>query len=169
MGPDPNSGQPCFRTSQRCTKLGSDPNSLTAAAGRTADKVVLDTNIVLDLFVFKDPATMPLRQLIEAKAIRWIATPAMRGELERVLSYPHITPRLMFHQITPSAVLAQFDHLAQIETTAPRASTICKDPDDQRFIDLAVFHGAILLSKDSAVLGMKKRLLALGVIACSAI
>ena len=136
---------------------------MTPAAGRTADKVVLDTNIVLDLFVFKDPAALPLRQLIEAKAIRWIATPAMRGELERVLSYPHITPRLTFHQLTPSAVLAQFDHLAQIEPTAPRASAICKDPDDQQFIDLAVAHRATLLSKDNAVLCMRKRLIALDV------
>ena len=166
MGSDPNSGQPCFRTSQRCTKLGSDPASLTAPEGRTA---VLDTNIVLDLFVFKDPATLPLRQLIETKAIRWIATIAMRDELERVLSYPHIIPRLAFHQLTPSDVLAQFDRHAQIEPAAPRASPICKDPDDQRFIDLAVAHGATLLSKDNAVLCMSKRLLALGVIAQKAI
>ena len=134
--------------------------------GRTA---VLDTNIVLDLFVFNDPATLPLRQLLDAKAIRWIATPAMREELERVLSYPHITPRLAFHQLTPSHVLAQFDHHAQIEPAAPRASAICKDPDDQRFIDLAVARRATLLSKDHAVICMSKRLLALGVTTQSAI
>lgn len=166
MGSDPNSGQPCFRTSQRCTKLGSDPIYLTAHEGRTA---VLDTNIVLDLFVFRDPATTPLRQRIETKEIRWIATTAMRDELERVLAYPHITPRLAFHQITPCAVLAQFDHYAQIEPIAPRASAICKDPDDQPFIDLAVAHRATLLSQDNAVLCMNKRLLALGVIAQKAI
>ena len=34
----------------------------------------------------------------------------------------------------------------------------CKDPDDQKFIDLAVAHGATLLSKDRAVLALKKRL-----------
>ena len=134
--------------------------------GRTA---VLDTNIVLDLFVFNDPATLPLRQLIEASAIRWIATTAMRGELERVLGYAHIGPRLAFHQITPADVLAQFDRHAQMEPAAPRASAICKDPDDQPFIDLAVAHKVMLLSKDNAVLCMKKRLLALGVITQSAI
>ena len=144
--------------SRRCNDAGK--------MGRTA---VLDTNIVLDLFVFNDPATLPLRQLIEANAIRWIATTAMRGELERVLSYPHITSRLAFHQLTPSAVLAQFDHHAQIEPAAPKASAICKDPDDQRFIDLAVARRATLLSKDNAVICMSKRLLALGVTTQSAI
>lgn len=39
----------------------------------------------------------------------------------------------------------------------------CKDPDDQQFIDLAVAHQAVLLSKDKAVLVMRKRLLKLGV------
>ena len=131
--------------------------------------VVLDSNIVLDLFVFKDPATVPLKQLIEAKALRWIATTAMRDELERVLGYAHIAQRLAFHRLKPSDVLAQFDRHAQIEPIAPRATAVCKDPDDQRFIDLAVAQKSTLLSKDKAVLCMKKRLLALGVVTKSAL
>ena len=97
--------------SQRRTKLGSDPIYLTVHEGRTA---VLDTNIVLDLLVFKDPATTALRQRIETKEFRWIATTAMRDELERVLAYPHITPRLAFHRLTPSDVLAQFDRCSSV-------------------------------------------------------
>ena len=146
--------------------MGSDPIFSTAHEGRTA---VLDTNIVLDLFVFKDPATGPLRELIETREIRWIATTAMRDELKRVLAYRHITPRLAFHQLTPCEVLAQFDRYAQIEPIAPRAGARCKDPDDQPFIDLAVAHRALLLSQDKAVLCMHKKLLALGVIAQKAI
>ena len=125
---------------------------------------VLDTNIVLDLFVFKDPATTPLRQRVDAREIRWIATSTMRDELERVLGYPHIAPRLALHQLTPSGVLAQFDRHAHTEPSAPRATAICKDPDDQPFIDLAVAHKALLLSKDKAVLCMSKRLFLHGVI-----
>ena len=34
------------------------------------------------------------------------------------------------------------------------------DGDDQKFIDLAVAHQALLLSKDQHVLSMRKRLLA---------
>jgi predicted nucleic acid-binding protein len=52
---------------------------------------------------------------------------------------------------------------------ASKACVTCKDPDDQKFIDLAVVHQAQLLSKDQAVLCMRKRLLALGVIAQPAI
>ena len=41
--------------------------------------------------------------------------------------------------------------------------TPARDLDDQKFIDLAVGHGAILVSKDKAVLCMRKRLLTLDV------
>jgi len=125
--------------------------------------VVLDTNIVLDAFVFNDPATRALKQALAAKQLQWIATKAMRDELVRVLCYPKILLRMAFYKVTALHVLAQFDGQATLVDTAPRASAVCKDPDDQKFIDLAVLHKALLLSKDNAVLCMKKRLLALSV------
>ena len=130
--------------------------------------VVLDTNIVLDMFVFNDPATLTLKSAIKtsltAGALQWKATPAMRDELERVLAYPHIALKLGLYKISSDAVLAQFDQWARLEPVAPKAPAVCKDPDDQKFIDLAVAHQALLLSKDQAVLCMKKRLLGLGVV-----
>jgi predicted nucleic acid-binding protein len=45
----------------------------------------------------------------------------------------------------------------------PTAGVSCSDPDDQKFIDLAVQHKCLLLSKDGAVLTMEKRLAALEV------
>lgn len=133
---------------------------LPAAGGPRA--LVLDTNIVLDLLVFADPATAPLPGLLDCGALRWIATVGMRSELARVLAYPQIAPRVAFHALTSAGLLARFDAAAQLVPAAPRASAVCKDPDDQQFIDLAVHHGAILLSKDRAVLRLRKRLLALG-------
>ena len=125
--------------------------------------IVLDTNIVLDLFVFADPATRPVRSALEGCALRWLATKAMRDELERVLTYAQIVPRLVFYRRTAADVLAAFDrHSEQVDVPA-KAPVTCKDPDDQKFIDLAVAHGATLLSKDRAVLALKKRLVALSV------
>ncbi|WP_394787975.1 putative toxin-antitoxin system toxin component, PIN family [Rhodoferax sp.] len=125
--------------------------------------VVLDTNIVLDVFIFDDKASKPLQPALASGQLRWLATQHMRNELERVLDYTHLVPRLAFYQITKADVLAQFDRFANLVEVAPRISSICKDPDDQCFIDLAVAHQALLLSKDKAVLSMKKRLLAQGV------
>ena len=124
--------------------------------------IVLDTNIVLDLFVFADPATAGLREALDAKALRWIATQVMRDELERVLAYTHIVPRMAFYKVTAADVLAQFDARVLLVDVAPKALYVCKDADDQKFIDLAVAHQALLLSKDKAVLTMAKRLRSLG-------
>ena len=128
------------------------------------NKIVLDTNIVLDLFVFNDAKAASLKQALQSGTRQWIATQPMRDELERVLAYRQIAPRLAFYQLTATDILAQFENFSQLNPVAPKASVTCKDPDDQKFIDLAVQHQATLLSKDNAVLCMAKRLLVLGVI-----
>jgi putative PIN family toxin of toxin-antitoxin system len=127
-------------------------------------RVVIDTNIALDLLVFDDPAQAPLVEALAAGALEWIATAAMRDELARVLGYPLIARRLQASGRQAAAVLAAFDaRTRRIEGAPPRAPCVCSDPDDQVFIDLAVAHGARLLSKDRAVLSMRKRLAARGV------
>ena len=133
------------------------------AAGASVEPIVIDTNIILDLFVFGDPATAPLRQQLDAGELGWLATQPMRDELERVLAYPQIVPRMDFYGCSAAEVLGHFDRLVRLVEVAAKTTAICKDADDQKFIDLAVAHGARLLSKDRAVLCMKKRLLALGV------
>lgn len=125
--------------------------------------VVIDTNIVLDLYVFGDAAAAPLQQALDTGTLVWVATQAMRDELERVLAYPQIVPRLAFYGRSAADVLGHFDRLVRVVDAAPKASLTCKDADDQKFIDLAVTHQARLVSKDRAVLCMKKRLLAHGV------
>jgi len=134
--------------------------------------IVIDTNIVLDLLVFKDPATAPLQHALDATGanqLNWLATQPMRDELARVLAYPQIVTRLVLYKLLADDVLTAFDKHARIVASAPKASVTCSDADDQKFIDLAVTHKAMLLSKDKAVLSMKKRLLALEVQAQTAI
>ena len=130
---------------------------------------VIDTNIVLDMFIFNDERSRTLHQALKDQAVQWIATQVMRDELERVLSYTHLQPRMAVYQVTATDVLTQFDAFVQLKDTAPKAPWVCKDPDDQKFIDLAVQHKSFLLSKDKAVLCMRKRLLSAGVNAQTAI
>ncbi|SFM82250.1 Predicted nucleic acid-binding protein, contains PIN domain [Variovorax sp. OV329] len=128
-----------------------------------ASLVVLDTNLVLDLLVFDDSACVPLREALARSQLRWIATAAMREELARVLGYPLIVTRLERTGRTAAGVLAAFDAQAHALPLPPAAPCRCDDPDDQVFIDLAVAHGARLLSKDRAVLVLRKPLVDLGV------
>ena len=131
--------------------------------------IVIDNNVVLDLLVFADPATALLKAQLAEGRWRWIATRSMRDELAAVLQYPHLQRVMAGRGVEPAQVLAAVEAGAQWLDPAPKASVTCKDRDDQKFIDLAVQHGALLLSKDKAVLCMRKRLLALGVIAQAAI
>ena len=131
--------------------------------------IILDTNIVLDAFLFNDPTAEPIRQALANNEPDWLATQSMRDELARVLAYPKIAIRLAFYKLSASDVLDKFDQHARIVEVAPKASMTCSDADDQKFIDLAVHHRALLLSKDRDVLSMAKRLLAQGIRAQAAI
>lgn len=129
----------------------------------TGALLVLDTNIVLDCFVFSDLAAKPVMQGLQSGEFDWISTQAMRDELARVLGYPQIVPRLSYYKLSANNVLAAFDQYARLVEEAPKAMLNCRDADDQKFIDLAISHKALLLSKDKDVMNMQKRLLAYGV------
>ena len=125
---------------------------------------VIDTNIVLDLWLFEDPSTIPLRAALQSGAISHLATDSMRDELERVLTYPHLIKRMAKSNIQAPDILNRFDEYQLAAEPAAKAACTCKDPDDQKFIDLAVAHAVPLLSKDNAILCMKKRLFQSGVV-----
>jgi predicted nucleic acid-binding protein len=97
----------------------------------------------------------------------------MREELARVLAYPHLVRRQALDQQVAEQVLVAYDRAVTLCPMAPKARFTCTDADDQKFIDLAAAHATqgtgtprvpvVLLSKDKAVLRLKKRLATLGV------
>ena len=124
---------------------------MSAAADAQAPvRRVLDTNIVLDLWVFDEPKATDLRHSVETGNTTWIATAAMREELARVLAYPQIVKRLTARALPADTVLAHFDRHVQLHPDAPKAPYACKDADDQKFIDLAVSHTCLLYTSDAA-------------------
>jgi putative PIN family toxin of toxin-antitoxin system len=132
---------------------------LTAPPVPTA---VIDTNIVLDLFVYKDPKYQQLREDLQSGRLVWHATQAMRQELAAVLHYPQIAKRLAIHQQTPQDVLTAMDQSAHWVLPAPKSPFTCKDKDDQMFVDLASQRQCLLFSKDKAILALRSRLARLG-------
>jgi len=137
---------------------------VTSFEVQVAQAWVIDTNIVLDLWLFEDPATIPLRAALQSGAISHLATASMRDELERVLTYPHLVKRMARSNIQAQDILIRFDEYLLAAEPAAKAACTCKDLDDQKFIDLAVAHAVPLLSKDKAILCMKKRLFQSGVV-----
>ena len=121
--------------------------------------VVIDTQSLLDWRFFRDARCAAWGP---PQTGRWLATAAMRDELAHVLARPWPA-----RWATPAdEVLAFFDRHATLHTPpllGAHQLLHCSDPDDQKFIDLAVQHKCLLLSKDAAVLTMEKRLAALEV------
>ena len=126
-------------------------------------RLVIDTNWLLDLWVFDDARARPLRAALEAGELRWLACAPMRTEFERVLGYPLVAKRWQADGRAPIELLAAFERHVEWVEAAPPAPVRCADPDDQVFIDLALAQRATLLSKDRAVLACARRLRALGV------
>ena len=120
--------------------------------------IVLDTNVVLDWLVFSDPSADAWAAAISRKQLRWVATAAMRGELVDVLHRGLAAAR----GADIVEVLRTWD--ACVEPRAepplqPQATALnCTDPDDQKFLDLALATRARwLLSRDRAVLRLARR------------
>jgi putative PIN family toxin of toxin-antitoxin system len=124
-------------------------------------RLVLDTNVVLDLVVFDDPGTRMLRAAIEAKRVALLGSTECRTELRRVLAYP----RFGLDDSAQQAALRWFDSFAQINEAPPAHPPLprCSDPDDQKFLDLAWVAGAdVLVTKDKALLVLTRRIARLG-------
>lgn len=124
----------------------------------TPRRLVLDTQVWLDLLVFRDPRLRVLDEALRAGAAVALMDARMRAELARVLAYPAIAPSC------PDAadVLATADRLSRLVPVPPApAATLprCRDPDDQMFVELALaLRVDALLSRDGALLRMAPRL-----------
>ena len=121
-----------------------------------APKVVLDTNVVLDWLIFADPQVQPLVAEILSGRWRWIGTVDMQRELHEVLGRPAF---VRFGHRLSAALEDAARHCVMLQPAA--ASTVaalrCADPDDQKFIDLAVERGAAhLFSRDKALLRLAR-------------
>jgi len=132
--------------------------------GTGRPSVVIDTNVLLDWLVFRNPGCAVLAAAVVAGDVRWIATRAMRDELAHVLARGHLdawAPDL-------TALWARWEsHCVELPDPAPAGPPgrlRCSDPDDQKFIDLAVaVQARWLLSRDRAVLRLARRLRERGV------
>jgi predicted nucleic acid-binding protein len=135
-----------------------------------APSVVLDTNGVLDCWLFDDPAARPIRWAVEAGELNWIATAEMLAELARVLARPFGAhsrweqPRERLHcagGLHPPRLCAILD--ASPARGAAAFGLVCSDADDQKFLDTALQERARwLVTRDRALLKLGRRAAALG-------
>jgi putative PIN family toxin of toxin-antitoxin system len=132
--------------------------------------LVLDTNVVLDWFVFRDAAIQNLQCAVEQRRVAIVTHAAAIDELRRVLAYP----RCKLAAEAQEELLNRY-RMACHEATLPMGFALgnlllpegfprCRDADDQHFLALAYHakaHG--LLTKDRELLRLRKRAARFGV------
>ena len=117
-------------------------------------RLVLDTNVILDLLVFKDPSAEPIRYLLDAKLVDAVRSEASMLELVDVIQ----RPTFKLSQEEQEMILKAWESVTRpLENTAIEpAPFTCRDLDDQVFINMAYsLRPALLLSKDLRVLELQ--------------
>jgi len=126
-----------------------------------AERIVIDTNVCLDLLVFHDPRWAPLLAALESGEVQAVTRADCRVEYNIVLHYSH----LPLDASSRPVAAARFDEL--ITVVSPDAVhvrlPICTDKDDQKFLEIARDAGAsVLITKDKALLKLARKTVQLG-------
>lgn len=122
----------------------------------TPKQVVIDTNVCLDLFVFKDPRWTLILSGLKDGSIIAVTREDCRNEWLAVLHYSH----LPVNNENREQIILEFD--ASISCIKPLAKLHhlprCTDKDDQKFLEIArdaEVH--TLITKDKALLKLAKK------------
>ena len=124
----------------------------------TGTRIVLDTNVVMDLFHFKAAPLAPLMAAIASGAVICLTSDRTLAEFARVTGYRQFKldesgrQQLFNAYRTHVTLVAEPAHL-------PAAPLLpkCRDPDDQMFLELALTgHADLLISRDNLVLKLAK-------------
>jgi len=117
-------------------------------------RVVIDTNVLLDFWVFDDAASRPLRAAVERGQVN-----ALRSG-DSVDEFTEVIMREKFELATDArfGILRDWDRLATPVERVFAAPFACSDRDDQKFLDLAYTARADwLVTRDKALLKLARR------------
>jgi putative PIN family toxin of toxin-antitoxin system len=121
-------------------------------------RLVLDTNVWLDMLVFDDPATGPIRAAAKSGRAGVFIDEACEMELARVLGY-RLSGRMLDLVQRANALACCRSITRRIEGVTPVPGLPrCADPDDQKFLELAQRCRAdSLITRDTALLTLDTR------------
>ena len=124
-------------------------------------RVVLDTNVILDCWVFDDPDARPLKAALASRHVVAVRSAETDAELDDVLA----RPRFGLDAVARRAILEQWQaHATRVEVNGA-APVLCADPHDQKFLDLALAaQASALFTKDKALLATATHAMRHGVI-----
>ena len=123
-------------------------------------RLVLDTNVWLDWLVFDDPSVLSLKAAVVAGEAEIFMTSVCAVELARVLASP--LRKATLDAAAQAQCLEEYRRTVRWVDASSRRDAdrlpVCRDPDDQKFLELANDCAAdFLVTRDRALLVLGRR------------
>ncbi len=116
---------------------------------------VVDTNVLLALWLFRDPVVEPLRAAFAAGLLQPVRSAATDAEFAEVLARPGLFSVEAERQ---GRLLDAWQSVASLVAAIHAAPWVCRDPLDQKFLDLAFSTQAgWLITRDRDLLKLARK------------
>jgi len=116
---------------------------------------VLDTNVLLALWLFRDPAVESLRAALAGGLLQPVRSIATDAEFAEVLARPELFAVVPERQ---AMLLGAWQATASPVEVIQSAPWVCRDPLDQKFLELAVSAQAgWLITRDRDLLKLARK------------
>jgi uncharacterized protein len=117
-------------------------------------RAVLDTNVLLAGLLWRGPPYALLEQ-VRSGALTFISSPELLAELAEVLARPKFDAIVSRSQSSREQMLVQVRMLAEVMEPPPLPQPVCRDPDDDAVLALAIAAQAdLIVSGDDDLLSL---------------
>jgi putative PIN family toxin of toxin-antitoxin system len=119
-------------------------------------RVVLDTNVLLSGLLWHGPPHTLIERVREG-TLFLVSSPALLAELGEVIARPQFAAIVARSNTSPEHSLAELRALAEVIEPAPLATPVCRDPDDDAVLALAIAARAdLIVSGDRDLLDLQR-------------
>jgi putative PIN family toxin of toxin-antitoxin system len=118
-------------------------------------RAVIDTNVLIAALLWRGPPHALLEHL-RAGAMTLVSSPALLAELADVIGRAKFDAILVQSNTSRERALAEVRQLADVVEPSPLPQPVCRDPDDDHVLALALAAKAeLIVSGDNDLLSMK--------------
>lgn len=116
-------------------------------------RIVLDTNVLISSLFKKESTSAQILDLWRQEAVELLVSVEGLAEIERVLTYPKVRKRLVYSDDEVQDFLDLLRRASIVIHPDPIMPVVEADPDDDKFVALALTgHAQYLISGDAHLL-----------------